>query len=87
MNKEMKERHVKRLRKGKCTIELGMILSEIAVNYERVADHCSNLAVYLIQMEDSTVEAHDYVNNLSEKTRVRFEQMQEAYQEKYHFSS
>ena len=87
LNKEMKKRHVKRLRKGKCTIELGMILSEIAVNYERVADHCSNLAVYLIQMEDSTVEAHDYVNNLSEKTRVRFEQMQEAYQEKYHFSS
>ena len=87
LNKEMKKRHVKRLRKVKCTIELGMILSEIAVNYERVADHCSNLAVYLIQMEDSTVEAHDYVNNLSEKTRVRFEQMQEAYQEKYHFSS
>ncbi len=87
LNKEMKKRHVKRLRKGKCTIELGMILSEIAVNYERVADHCSNLAVYLIQMEDSTVEAHDYVNNLSEETRVRFEQMQEAYQEKYHFSS
>lgn len=87
LNKEMKKRHVKRLRKGKCTIELGMILSEIAVNYERVADHCSNLAVYLIQMEDSSVEAHDYVNNLSEETRVRFEQMQEAYQEKYHFSS
>ena len=87
LNKEMKKRHIKRLRKGKCTIELGMILSEIAVNYERVADHCSNLAVYMIQMEDNTVEAHDYVNNLSEETRVRFARMQEDYQEKYQFPS
>lgn len=83
LNKEVKKRHIKRLRKGKCTIEMGLALSDIAVNYERVADHCSNLAVYMIQMEDNTVEAHDYVNNLSNETRVRFEEMQEAYRRKY----
>lgn len=69
LNKEVKKRHVKRLRKGKCTIETGLVLSDIAVNYERVADHCSNLAVYMIQMEDNTVEAHGYVTSLSGKTR------------------
>ena len=62
---------------------MGLTLSDIAVNYERVADHCSNLAVYMIQMEDNTVEAHDYVNNLSGTTRMRFEEMQEFFHSKY----
>ena len=38
---------MKRLRKGKCTIGLGLVLSDLAMNYERVADHCSNIAVYM----------------------------------------
>ena len=83
LNKEVKKRHIKRLKKGKCTIELGLVLSEIAINYERVADHCSNLAVYMIQMEDNTVEAHGYVNHLSGTTRMRFDEMQEFFQSKY----
>ena len=87
LDKEVKKRHIKRLRKGKCTIEMGLALSDIAVNYERVADHCSNLAVYMIQMEDNTVEAHDYVNNLSSETRVHFEEMQAMYKRKYHLGS
>lgn len=87
LNKEVKKRHIKRLQKGKCTIDLGLVLSDIAVNYERVADHCSNLAVYMIQMEDSTVEAHGYVNQLSGKTKERFEQMEQEYREKYQLVS
>lgn len=85
LNKEVKKRHIKRLRKGKCTIELGLVLSDIAMNYERVADHCSNLAVYMLQMEDRSVEVHGYVNNLPEKTREQFDKMQEEYKEKYCF--
>lgn len=86
LNKEVKKRHIKRLRKGKCTIDLGMALTDIAVNYERVADHCSNLAVYLIQTEDNTVEAHDYVSSLSGETKERFQQMYEVFQEQYQLS-
>ncbi len=86
LNKEVKKRHIKRLRKGKCTIDLGMALTDIAVNYERVADHCSNLAVYLIQTEDNTVEAHDYVSSLSGETRERFQQMYEVFYEQYQLS-
>lgn len=86
LNKEVKKRHIKRLRKGKCTIDLGLVLADVAANYERVADHCSNLAVYMIQMEDNSIEAHEYINTLTEENREQFEQMQETYREKYELS-
>lgn len=66
INKEVKKRHLKRLRKGKCTIDLGLILADIITNYERVADHCSNIAVCLIQIEDNQIEEHEYMNQLKE---------------------
>ncbi len=87
LNKEIKKRHIKRLQKGKCTIELGIPLTELAVNYERVADHCSNLAVYIIQMEDSSIEAHGYMGNLSTEVQARFEQMLQTYREQYQFTA
>lgn len=86
LNKEVKKRHIKRLRKGKCTIDLGLVLADVAANYERVADHCSNLAVYMIQMEDNSIEAHTYMNTLTEESREQFQKMQDAYQEKYQLS-
>ena len=49
LNKDVKKHHMKRLRKGKCSMELGLLLSDLAMNYERVADHCSNIAVYMMQ--------------------------------------
>lgn len=86
LNKEVKKRHIKRLRKGKCTIDLGLVLADVAANYERVADHCSNLAVYMIQMEDNSIQAHEYINTLTEEDKEQFEQMQEVYREKYQLS-
>ena len=83
LNKNVKKRHVKRLRKGKCTIELGLILSDIATNYERVADHCSNIALYLMQEQDVELEAHNYVNHLREKNGGNFGLQLEAFEEKY----
>ncbi len=52
LNSEVKKRHIKRLRKGKCTIEMGFVLSDISTNYERVADHCSNIALCLLQLNE-----------------------------------
>ena len=66
MNKEVKKRHVKRLKKGKCTIELGISLSDITDAYERISDHCSNIAVSIIQAEDEEVEAHNYRKEMKE---------------------
>lgn len=83
LNKNIKKHHIKRLRKGKCTIELGLLLSDIATNYERVADHCSNIAVCLIQEQDTALEAHSYVNGLKEEN-ISFEKQVEELGEKYH---
>ena len=60
MNKELKKRHVKRLKKGKCTVELGISLSDITDTFERISDHCSNVAVCIVQGDDDEFEAHDY---------------------------
>lgn len=60
LNKTVKKNHMKRLRKGKCTIELGLVLSDLAMNYERVADHCSNIAVYMMQLEDIPVRGTQF---------------------------
>lgn len=83
LNKTVKKHHIKRLQKGKCTIELGLLLSDIATNYERVSDHCSNLAVYLIQTEDSNFVAHEYINSLKSETKKQFDIMLEEYKEQY----
>lgn len=86
LNKSVKKRHIKRLRKGKCTIELGLILSDIATNYERVSDHCSNIAVCLIQIQDTELEAHSYVNHLKEGEDDIFERQVVVLAEKYSLS-
>ena len=58
LNKEVKARHIKRLSKGKCTIDMGFILSDIITNYERIADHCSNIAVGLIEINNDCYDVH-----------------------------
>lgn len=58
---------MKRLRKGKCTIGLGLVLSDLAMNYERVADHCSNIAVYMMQLNDTGLEEHSFTEQMDEK--------------------
>lgn len=83
LNKSVKKRYVKRLQKEKCSVELGLLLSELAINYERVSDHCSNLAVYLIQTEDSSFEAHDYRHNLASESQERYERLVEEFQDQY----
>lgn len=83
LNVEMKKRHVKRLRKGKCTIELGFILSDITTNFERVADHCSNIAVNLLQSGDEEFEAHEYKDTLKTSDNLDFQGRVMAYRSKY----
>lgn len=86
LNKDVKKRHIKRLRKGKCTIDLGLILSDIATNFERVADHCSNIAVCLIQVQDNELEAHSYINQLKDGEHLSFEKQVELLEQKYSLS-
>ena len=81
LNVAIKQRHVDRLTAGQCTIELGFILSDISTNFERVSDHCSNIAIYLIQKPDDDLGAHAYVENLS--TNAQFQRSEHKFEEKY----
>lgn len=83
LNNEIKKRHIKRLRKGKCTIELGFVLTDITTNYERVADHCSNIAVCLLQVSEDSFETHGYLGTLREADNIAFKGKVLAYRERY----
>lgn len=80
---ELKARHIRRLREGKCTIELGFAHSDILNNLERVADHCSNIAVDVIQSDQSEFDAHEYLDRIKNKDNQQFARDYKAYKEKY----
>lgn len=83
INSQVKKRHVERLQKGNCTIEMGFILSDICTNFERVADHCSNIAVYLIQRHESEYDPHAYADVLRREDNKEFQQECDKYRRKY----
>ena len=62
LSEEMKQRHILRLRKGKCSMEAGLVLQDIITNYERVSDHCSNVAVCLIETAKNEFDTHGYLD-------------------------
>ena len=72
LSEEMKKRHIKRLRKGKCTIEMGFVLSDITTNYERVSDHCSNIAICLLQLNEEGFDTHEYQDVISSKDNTAY---------------
>ena len=72
LSEEMKKRHIKRLRKGKCTIEMGFVLSDITTNYERVSDHCSNIAICLLQINEDSFDTHEYQDVISSKDNTTY---------------
>ena len=80
---EMKLRHVERLQKGTCSLSQGFVFNDILSNYERVADHCSNLAVAMIELEADSFDTHDYLINLKELHSQQFQEMVQKYAEKY----
>lgn len=80
---ELKNRHVRRLQEGKCTIELGFVLSDILNNYERISDHCSNIAVCMIQIKDSAMDTHGYLNEVKTSGEPRFTGYYNRFTDKY----
>ena len=61
---KIKDHHIERLQRGDCTIELGFILSDLLNNYQRISDHCSNIAVALIEVEHNSFDTHQYLNDV-----------------------
>ena len=61
---KIRERHIKRLKDGQCTVELGFIHSDIITSFQRASDHCSNIAVCVIQINLKQFETHEYLHEL-----------------------
>ena len=83
LNMQIKKRHARRVRRGKCSIELGVVLEDITTDYERIADHCNNIAVYMNQTQDNELETHDYLEHLEESDRLEFREMAYEFEQQY----
>lgn len=83
LSAEVRKRHIKRLRKGKCTIELGFLLSDIITSYERIAAHCAHIAVSIVQVRDDSLEMHGYNEEIREKDAVRYHQLYDTFLQEY----
>lgn len=83
LNEEIKKRHIKRLRKGKCTIEMGFILSDITTGFERISDHCSNIALAIMQIEEDIFDTHEYVMTLKQNHGEEFDRTVKRMKENY----
>ena len=82
LKEEIRSRHIKRLAKGKWTIELGFALTDLVTNYERIADHCSNIAVAVIQVDEKEHDVHKYLGQIKTED-PKFAQMYYSYKERY----
>ena len=83
INTVIKANHIKRLQKGICTIEQGFVLSDISTNLERVSDHCSNIAISVIEIDRDGFEAHNYLESLKKEEDPVFSGLVETYRRKY----
>jgi len=79
----MKSKHIERLQNNECTIELGFVYSDIITNFERIADHCSNIGVSVLQREQSGFEPHDYLSHVKNEGENNFINQYDEFKNKY----
>lgn len=80
---EMKHRHIDRLQKGICTLQHGFVFNDLLTNFERISDHCSNIAVAMIELEKDAFDTHDYVESLMKEKDEEFNKYYRRFEEKY----
>ncbi len=86
IKRKIKNGHITRLKQGDCTIELGFILSDLLTNCERISDHCSNIAVCIIEVNNDSFEVHEYLNQVKSGEDEEFKVLYEEYKQKYYIS-
>ncbi len=84
LKRKIKTGHISRLRSGDCTMELGFILSDLLTNCERISDHCSNIAVCIIEISNDSFEMHEYINQLKADDEAGFKELYQDYKKKYY---
>ncbi|MBR5537610.1 MAG: Na/Pi cotransporter family protein [Clostridia bacterium] len=87
LTRELKVGHIQRVQAGLCTLELGFIYNDCINNFERVADHCSNIAVAVLESADSHLLPHDYHQSLSRGVHEDYSRQLAFYHEKYRVTS
>ena len=81
LTRRIKTRHINRLTRGECTIELGFLLGDLLANLERVSDHCSNVAVCVIEIAHNSFETHEYLHDHEDSRE--FQRLFESFQSQY----
>jgi len=81
--KLIKLRHVERLQAGACTLQLGFVFSDLLTNFERVSDHCSNIAVGTIELNRSSFDTHEYLSHVKDGSNEEFTAHFNAFSNKY----
>jgi phosphate:Na+ symporter len=80
---EMKLHHIDRIQKGVCTLNQGFVFNDLLTNFERVADHCSNIAVAMIELESDSFDTHEYLSSVKELKSATFSKYYDEYRAKY----
>ncbi|MBO4432781.1 MAG: Na/Pi cotransporter family protein [Clostridia bacterium] len=83
LNYELKDRHVNRLKEGRCTVNLGFVYSDILADYERISDHCSNIAVYTLQRNSLNIDPHKFLNQVKSSDNAEFKEEYKMFEQKY----
>ena len=77
---------MERLGKGLCTLKNGFVFNDLITNYERVSDHCSNIAVAMIELDEGVFDTHEYLENVKKMRDQKFEEYFEEYSKQYTFA-
>ena len=84
---EMKHHHIDRLQKGKCTLSHGFVFTDLLTNFERVSDHCSNIAVAMIELETDSFDTHEYISSLTAVHTQAFDEYFSEYSQRFSIRS
>ena len=81
--RRMKEKHAQRLQKGKCTIENGYVFNDLVSEFERVSDHCSNIAIVIVELTDNALDLHEMSDLLQQQHQHNFSEYFDEYALRY----
>jgi len=84
LSKELKSRHIQRVQAGQCTLELGFVFNDCINNLERVADHCSNIAIAVLEATDIDLQSHGYLRSLKQNSHKEYLRQLESYAKQYY---